>query len=202
MKFPRIGLVMMLGLAAAQPSHAYKFGDDWTVGSQCKVLKQVGSKTSLVKLLWFRHTGNDLIYPAGSEVKVNSTLYYDRTVRDSTGWMDHVVACTALDAKGKCKTDAATAHYDFLHLVAATGLKQGQSLKGVVIGKLADLSAKGTASHLHLSKRNGPFDLDLVLKGSLPPAECNDAASRLQRPSYPENFVDPDITVVTITKKK
>ena len=190
-------------LLSTESALAFKFGDDWDVvgGPRCKVTKTVNGKTTTIKTPLFKHTGVDISATKGHEVTVNAQLYHYNSYLDTNGWRYHVIACTAVES-GKCKTDKDTAYYDFLHLEANPKLVPGQSLKGVVIGTIADLSKKGAGSHLHLARRNGPFDLSTTMRGALPPSECNDVPSRLGRPPFQENFVPPDQSVVSISKKK
>ena len=179
---------------AAGEAMAFGFGDPWAgFGTQCNVVKpDRKGKSEVAKRLWFTHTGIDIGAAKGDEVRVNANLYYHSTHHENQ-WKDHVIACSAV-RNGQCTSDQGSIYYDFLHLNAAKDLKLGQSLRGVVIGTIADLSNP----HLHLSKRTGAFVANINYKGALPPAECNDMASKKGLPDFPENFVRPDSSVVTI----
>ena len=191
-------LCVMTVVVGANSASAYDFGDNWTVdGTKCKVLDK---KKTVVKMLWRKHTGTDVLAKIGDKVTVKADMYFYKIATDSTGWKDYVFACSTLKS-GKCADDEKNIFYQFLHLDAASGLKAGQSLKNVKIGTVADISKKGAAPHVHYSKRTGKWDDNLSLKGALPPAECNDPVSRLYLPDYPEKFSAPDTSLFEITKK-
>lgn len=201
-----LAAVAMLALSI-QSALAFDFGDEWKgFGSQCNVLKKDKSgKLVLDYKKYFTHAGVDILAGAGDTVKVNSKLFYHSTHPDSQGWKDHVIACNALDKKGLCTNDKDSVYYDFLHLNAASGLKAGQALNGVVVGTIANIS--GITPHLHLSKRTGPLNLPILYKGALPPVVCNETASKKDKngmlvPDFAEKFVKSETSVVTITKKK
>ena len=187
--------VAALTLAVASPAQSFEFGDPWVgYGTKCQSVTKDKKGKTITKEYWRLHAGTDLGSAAGAKkgakVKVTTNLYYHLTHTDSGGWKDHVIACNTL-SKGKCSNDKNTTYYDFLHLNATKGLKEGQSLKDVTIGTIADL---GSNSHLHLSQRKGVLDLGLMYKGALPPAVCNQGKSGL--PDFPEKFVKPDTSVV------
>lgn len=195
MRNSAIYTISIATLAIASSASAFEYGDPWTgYGTQCQSVTKDKKGKTVTKDYWRIHAGTDLGSGAGAKkgakVKVAANLYYHSTHTDSGGWKDHVIACDTL-LKGKCANDKNTTYYDFLHVNATKGLKSGQSLKDVTIGTVADL---GTNSHLHLSKRKGLLNLDLMYKGALPPSVCTQGKNGL--PDFPENFVKPDTSVV------
>jgi len=57
--------------------------------------------------------------------------------------------------------------------------------KGMQIATIADLSARGAGSHLHLGVRIGAYDGTYSDKGALPTGYCSELTT------FPEKFIDP-----------
>jgi len=127
--------------------------------------------------------GNDISATKGYKVIFNKEGYYKGKIYDSN-WKYAVV----IRDKSNTKT------WVIWHLGSVKSFKEGDSVKGKQIGTVADLTV--TSDHIHLGKRNSPYNSSLSWKGALP--ACSHKPSGL--PQASEKFVAPTNSDITIKK--
>lgn len=172
-------VVLVLLATAFGSVEAYEFGNDWPFGScsTCPKRKQI-----------FKHLGHDT-----SRNKVGQKVYFRRSGvvksihKDRKGWGYIVVF------------ESDWTSFNIIHL-SDVAVKIGQYYKvkdnrGIYVGRIADLTAKGVAPHIHVSQASTPFDPkkeSWYWVGALPQCDCQGL------PAFPWKYVSPDPDLVRI----
>lgn len=211
----QLGILVLSAFCASAASAAttFAFGDDWTVGPQCKV-KDPTKPSEPAKSYALKYTGSDIavdkaiLASKGYSVKVLADVYYNGTQRDVFGGKDMVTACQKVEtvtvntkSVTRCVNDSTNVFYEFANIKTSKetrALKRGVTLKNVVLGELSKKFDKNVDPHLFIAKRTGVFNAALMYARALPPAECSKRPWNFL-PTFPEKFTSPDKTMVSVT---
>lgn len=212
----QLGILVLGALCAGASSAAttFNFGDDWTVGPQCKV-KDPAKPNDPAKTYSLKYTGSDIavdkaiLQSKGYSVKVLGDVYYHFTTRNVFGDKDMVTACqkveTITDKNNKsvtrCVNDSTNVFYEFANIKTSKetrALKSGVTLKNVVLGNLSKHFDSKVNPHLFIAKRTGKYNPAMMFALALPPAECTKRPWNFL-PAFPEKFTSPDKALVSVT---
>lgn len=181
-KFSVFGVTLVLiTLFTSSSVFAYGFGDNWKYNWCTKCNRQ------------FKHVGIDNTfgmtpkYLVGKKVTFIADMKFRvKSTSPDPVWKEYLVA-ESWDGKFT---------YVVWHLSRIPNFTKGQSIKGKVIGYVADM---GSNTHLHLGYRGTPYNYFISQRGALPACSCGSKYYRYSVGGtllkYPGNFDIPYMKV-------